>query len=1388
MLKFILSSKFHLNKSSLFTLTSNFRTFARKEINKANLIQNFHNINRIETKTEKIQNLNLNQSKEILTNLSPFGLDESKNLLDKNFINLKQSDTPQTKFLSLIRKNLSDNNIMQNQNFLDCLNEIAINYSQPDSNFFHSTVFKFLVLIDQILTKKSLVEYQKSNVTHFAFPHLINYFGENFFTIFEKNSDILLNYNFLYFMSINKGEFSECLKILIETLPSNQNLHKLLSTRFLIKKENSEMEKIHNRDYFDFIEKNVTTPSSNLIKDYSFKYNERNLKIKIINENVREQQEYEKIRLIYNNLVKYKNSNETINSTFLNDLELYLNTFFPKLMNNSKIDISEDYIKIKKAIDDFNKYLQNKLDNFTSVPFNNKIKESITFLNIQEIFNPLFSGENDLSKQFTIVSEHFGNIYALELLYKYVESQTEGEIFSFNDLYKLNLILIPFKFNNLSSVLDNVRIITDRIDVLKEIQLNLTTNPKYKLGKFLGKDKIENKVSKPDASTNKEYDRTSQKEGSSREPKRDPKISGIPETKIAPKQERPAYTKQQPQKQAMKSQDLKEKVSHEKQESSQIISNKEKVKKEETLTEKEKQIADVAVEVKKEDTVPIENKQEETKPIEIVMENTIPIEMINENTVPIENVHEPIKIEKSAEKDTTIKSGKKADTVNEVKAESNISLEQHEVHPTHIHEDIQAKQEMSKHRMTTNYDREKTQKNPFYKTNRRGYCAPIEKPEDGVKPLGQIYKEIKASQKKEKFDVKEPKEDQKRLQSQPSIDKKGEFVVPKKKGEDYVKESSGASSSKKSQQFVVLQKQTTDEVIKKKEEKLSLPVKKYKPTLKLFEPIKYQKIKPTGSEIAKISVTAEPREIAISKTTFLENLENLSTQLKEQEETFFNTYTKQNNDSIDIKLVETKFNLNYWIEKIFVEDVDEMEAEEIEKHIYSVISKVLKKYISNRDKFLLVIYSLTNPALKNEIVLDLEYCFYQMFVNSPTEAFDLNLGHVGYQTLLNNNLLDSSIKNRENLEKIIYHMEKYYYAPNNDNIKTIMQICDKNFYPKYLKNLIDNYVLNKGIHLSEENFTLFIQIITNFEEFSQYYQNLINSSYTDFRIPVKAEFFEYLIYRYLTKLDLQKIKTVLRNLNHRYITEYKDEGERMEQIFSGNNLILYTILQFLENAKAVSSKRGDQEKTDMVSYSDIRSESKSFIEIINNLIAQNKSFNKDWIADNEFSFLLVRLYHHFSYNFKEYFVILDNLLANNELKAILDPKILFREILDILKYEDKKLNKEEHILAINFLDRFIEKHIRSGVVQLSFEDKFDFLREENLYKFLRFYRSIKEEDDDKSVNMDKFVKVLDTLLDQFTYMRLHTSDKTNLEKVLMRVFNNNKNRVLEYIYKLDARR
>jgi hypothetical protein len=1387
MLKFILSSKFHLNKSSLFTLTNNFKTFARKEINKANLIENFHNINRIETKPEKIQNLNINQSKEILTNLTPFGLDESKNLLDKNFISLKQNDTPQTKFLSSIRKNLGDNNILQNQKFLDCLNEIAINYSQPDPNFFHSTVFKFLVLFDQILTKKSLADYQKVSVTHFAFPHLINYFGENFFTIFEKNSDNLLNYNFLYFMSINKGEFSECLKILIETLPSNQNLHKLLSTRFAIKKENSEIEKIHNREYFDFIEKNVTTPSSNLIRDFSFKYNEKNLKIKLINENVREQQEYEKVRLIYNNLIKYKNSNETINSTFLNELELYLNTFFPQLINNSKINLSDDYLKIKKAIDDFNKYLQNKLDNFSIIPINNKIKESITFLNIQEIFNPLFSGENDLSKQFTIVAEHFGNIYAMELLYKYLESHTEGEVYSFNDLYKLNLILIPFKFNNLSSVFENVRIITDRSDVLKDIQLNLTTNPKYKLGKFLGIDKTENKVSTPD-SPKKEYDRTSQKIGNIREPKRDVKISSISETKIAPKQDRSAYNKQQQQKQAIKSQDLKEKVTQKKQESYPITSPKEEVNKQETTVEKEKRTADVAVEVKNEDTEPIEHKHVETKPIEMVIEKTIPIEMMNENTIPIEMVHETIIIEKSHEKDATIKSNIKAETQNVVKSESILSTEQHEVHPIHIHEDTQAKQEISKHRMTTNYDREKTPKNPFYKTNKRGYSAPIDKPEDVVKPIGQIYKEIKASQRKEKLEVKEQKEDQKKLQSQPATEKKGEFVVPKKKVEDSVKESSGASPIKKSQQFVVPQKPTAEDIIKKKEEKSSQPDKQYKPSFKLFEPIKYQKIKPATSVVEKISVTAEPREIAISKSTYLENLENLSTQLKEEEDTFFDNYKKQNKDSIDIKLVESKFNLNYWIEKIFVVNMDEMEAEEIEKHIYSVISKVLKKYISNRDKFLMVLYSLTNPDLKNEIVLDLEYCFYQIFVNSPPEDFDLNLGHVGYQTLLNNNLLDSSIKNRENLEKIIYHMEKYYYAPNNDNIKTIMQICDKNFYPKYLKNLIDNYVLNKGIHLSEENFTLFIQIITNFEEYSQYYQNLINSSFTDFRIPVKAEFFEYLIYKYLTKLELQKMKTVLRNLNHRYITEYKDDGERMEQIYSGNNLILFTILQFIENSKAISSKKGDQDKTDMVSYSDIRSESKSFIEIINNLIAQNKSFNKDWITDNDFSFLLVRLYHHFSYNFKEYFVILDDLLANNELEALLDPKILLREILDILKYEDKKLNKEEHILAINFLDRFLEKYVRSGVIQLSFDDKFDFIREENLYKFLRFYRNLKEEDDDKSVNIDKFVKVLDTLLDQFTYMRLHKSDKTNLEKVLMRVFNNNKNRVLEYLYKFDARR
>ena len=102
-------------------------------------------------------------------------------------------------------------------------------------------------------------------------------------------------------------------------------------------------------------------------------------------------------------------------------------------------------------------------------------------------------------------------------------------------------------------------------------------------------------------------------------------------------------------------------------------------------------------------------------------------------------------------------------------------------------------------------------------------------------------------------------------------------------------------------------------------------------------------------------------------------------------------------------------------------------------------------------------------------------------------------------------------------------------------------------------------------------------------------------------------------------------------------------------------------------------------------------------------------------------------------------------------------------------------------------EKFLEKYLKNGMLNLSYEDKFDVIREENLFLYLRFFKNSKDEQDDNTHNMQVFVKLLDSVLDPLTYMKLHKVDKVNLEKVLLKVFNN-RNRVQEYIYNLDISR
>ena len=46
-----------------------------------------------------------------------------------------------------------------------------------------------------------------------------------------------------------------------------------------------------------------------------------------------------------------------------------------------------------------------------------------------------------------------------------------------------------------------------------------------------------------------------------------------------------------------------------------------------------------------------------------------------------------------------------------------------------------------------------------------------------------------------------------------------------------------------------------------------------------------------------------------------------------------------------------------------------------------------------------------------------------------------------------------------------------------------MEICNKYYYPIYMKNIIDDFVLNKNIKLSAENYSFYVRMISNFEEF-----------------------------------------------------------------------------------------------------------------------------------------------------------------------------------------------------------------------------------------------------------------------------------------------------------------
>ena len=109
-------------------------------------------------------------------------------------------------------------------------------------------------------------------------------------------------------------------------------------------------------------------------------------------------------------------------------------------------------------------------------------------------------------------------------------------------------------------------------------------------------------------------------------------------------------------------------------------------------------------------------------------------------------------------------------------------------------------------------------------------------------------------------------------------------------------------------------------------------------------------------------------------------------------------------------------------------------------------------------------------------------------------------------------------------------MFKHNYLPNDKIIHELLYICDIYHHPFFLKATIDNFVLNRKLRLNAENFTYYIQILSNFKEVEEYVHNLISTS-NDLGYPVKPEFYEFLIYNNLIAGNVEQVEKYIEAVN-----------------------------------------------------------------------------------------------------------------------------------------------------------------------------------------------------------------------------------------------------------------
>jgi hypothetical protein len=215
-------------------------------------------------------------------------------------------------------------------------------------------------------------------------------------------------------------------------------------------------------------------------------------------------------------------------------------------------------------------------------------------------------------------------------------------------------------------------------------------------------------------------------------------------------------------------------------------------------------------------------------------------------------------------------------------------------------------------------------------------------------------------------------------------------------------------------------------------------------------------------------------------------------------------------------------------------------------------------------------------------------------------------------------------------------MNKFDFVPNDNIFELILNICDKYNYPSLLKNITDDYVINKNMILSKNNYTWFIKILSNYKETEEYITNLIESSFTDFKIPISAEFYEMLFLRWILEDKLDNIKEAYENLNKRYILDFPDEEIRKQEIYKGNICLINNFVEFFDSKNYHKTLGLPTDEIDEEFEMKIESCKVEINPMINTMLKNNIEINPNYINDQNFLKICISFYVEKMENLEEF--------------------------------------------------------------------------------------------------------------------------------------------------------